>query len=256
MARDLPARQRRLDGPKTVANGRDAKGRFLPGNPGGGRPPSNPFARYQAELRGVLLAEVRPADLRAVVRQVLRLATRGHLPAVELLLKWTLGGPPPALDPDKLDSHEREVRMGRLTIVDQLAQGELPPAGEDPVAAPAETADEGADEDPLHPPLRTVLAWALEELSAAQTALRTQQPPPPDAQAGWEVFVAHHLEFDPQAAVDVDQLFVTYARWCGSHGELVLAEEKLLAWLTGQGATLRTGTHTQIRTLVGVKVTP
>jgi hypothetical protein len=62
MARDLPARSAVKNGPKTVENGRDARGRFLPGNAGGGRP-ANPFARYQAELRGALLAEVKPADL-------------------------------------------------------------------------------------------------------------------------------------------------------------------------------------------------
>jgi hypothetical protein len=221
------------------------------GGPGGpGRPPANPFARYQAELRGVLLAEVKPADLRAVVRRVLALAKRGHLPAVELLLKWSLGGPPPALDPDKLDAHERQVRTGRLTILDQLALGDLPPAGEDPEEAPAEPAE--AAEDPLHPPLRTVLAWALEELTAAQTALQAQRP---DPMAGWEAFAAQHVELAPEAAVDVDQLYLTYAYWCGSHGEPVLAEADILAWLQGREVTVRTGPYTGIRSLVGVKVT-
>src|SRR5919108_4514254 len=130
MARELPARTR-TNGLKTVETvdpGRDPRtGRFVPGNPGGGRP-ANPFARAQRELRGALLAEVTPADVQTVLRQVIRLAKRGHLPAVELLLKWVLGGPPPAVDPDRLEEHELSVKRGRPTLVDALALGE-PQAG-------------------------------------------------------------------------------------------------------------------------------
>src|ERR671922_401476 len=80
MGQDLPARTF-LNGPKTGETGRDARGRFVPGNPGGGRP-ANPFARQQAQLRQTVLDEVNEADLRAVVRKVLRLAKLGNLAAV------------------------------------------------------------------------------------------------------------------------------------------------------------------------------
>jgi hypothetical protein len=219
------------------------------GNPGGGRP-ANPFGRAQRELRGALLAAVSPAEMQAVIRKVCQLAKRGSLPHVELLLRWTLGGPAPALDPDKLDEHEMSVLRGRPTLIDQLALGDLPPAGEDPAEAPA-TADQAADEDPLHPPLRTVLAWALEELSAAQTALRSERP---DPQAGWEVFAGSRLEFAPEAAVDVDRLLLAYLRWCGSHGEPVLAEDQVLGWLKDHGAEVHTGPLSQVVTVVGVRV--
>ena len=254
MARHLPARRTVKNGLKTVETDRDARGRFLPGNPGGGRP-ANPFGRYQRELRGAVLTAVTLADLQSVIKQVVRLAKRGHGPSVELLLKWTLGGPPPALDPDKLDTHEREVRTGRLTMLDHLAQAEDPPAGEQADREPAE-ADEEESEDPRDstaPPLRTVLAWALEELAQAQSALRTQ-PPPPDPRAGWERFAEHHLEFDSQAAGDVDQLYLSYARWAAGHGEPVLAEAQILAWLGDKGVEVRTGALSQVTTVVGVRV--
>jgi hypothetical protein len=256
MARDLPARTV-LTGPQTAANGRDARGRFVAGAPlGPGRPAvANPFARYQAELRAALLAEVSPADLRTVLRQVLKIAKRGHLPAVELLLKWVLGAPPLPVDPDRLDEHELSVKRGKPTLIDQLALAE-PPAGDadDPAAeAPAEDAPE--DADPLNPSLRQTLNWAVEELAQAQYALRMQRPPPPDPMAGWGRFAESRLEFDPQAAVEGDHLYLSYARWCASHGELVLEEAQVLAWLTDHRAGVRTGTLSQTALVVGVRVT-
>lgn len=250
MGRDLPARTV-FHGPKTVENGRDARGRFLPGNSGGGRP-ANPFARYQAELRGALLAEVKSTDLRAILRQVIRIAKRGHLPAVELLLKWVLGAPPPAVDPDKLDAHELEVRRSRPTLVDWVSLA-------DEQADRASAADAPADEEPDEPPpvddspLRALLSWALQELAEAER--RAVPPPPPDPAAGWEAFAASALEWDPQAGVPVDVLYLRYAKWCAARGAPVLAEEKVLAWLSQHGATMRTGTLSQLTTVQGVRVT-
>lgn len=252
MARDLPARPV-LNGLETGKTGRDIRGRFTSGAPPGpGRPVANPFGRYQAELRAALLAEVQPADVRTILRQVIRLAKRGHLPAVELLLKWTLGAPPAAVDPDKLDEHEWSVKRGRPTLLDQLALAD-DQAEDDPEARPA-TADDPNDADPLEPSLRTVLAWAIQELAEARTALQVSPTPPPDPAAGWETFARDRLEWDAQAAVPVDILFVTYARWCAAHGEPVLAEEKVLAWLTQHGATVRTGSLSHITAVEGVRV--
>ena len=59
MARDLPAVFRGENGGKPSTAARDARGRFLPGSAGGGRP-ANPFGRYQRELRLALVAEVTP----------------------------------------------------------------------------------------------------------------------------------------------------------------------------------------------------
>jgi hypothetical protein len=72
---------------------------------------------------------------------------------------------------------------------------------------------------------------------------------------GWERFAAGRLEWDETAAVEVDRLYLSYAKWCASHGEAVWAEEPMLAWLQARGATLRTGVLSGIRQVVGVRVT-
>jgi hypothetical protein len=252
MARDLPAV---LPGGNGGKPARDAQGRFVAGAPPGPGRPANPFARYQAELRGALLAEVSPADVRTILRQVLRIAKRGHLPAVELLLKWVLGAPPAPVDPDRLDEHELSVKRGRPTLLDQLTLADAPADHElDPAAAAEADAGEDLDAADLPPPpLQQMLSWALRELAAVQ--LRAAPAPPPDPAVSWERFAASHVEADPQAAVEVDQLYLSYARWCASHGEPVWAEAQVLAALQATGASLRTGTHSGVRSVVGVRVT-
>jgi hypothetical protein len=245
MASELPAR---LNGGQTVRNGRDARGRFTPGNSGGR--PANPFGRYQRELRGALLAAVRPGDLQAVTRTLVRLAKQGQGPSVELLLRWTLGGPPPSIDPDRLDEHELDVRRKRPTLLDQLSL--VDDQADDPDGAPI-TADE-VDADPLEPSLRTVLAWAIQELAETQTALRAQSPPPRDPAAGWEAFASDRLEWDAQAAVGVDHLYVEYAKWCAGHGEVALEEAQVVAALQAHGAIVHTGPLSQLTAVVGVRV--
>jgi hypothetical protein len=96
------------------------------------------------------------------------------------------------------------------------------------------------------------MAWALWELAEAET--RVALPPPPDPAAGWETCAASRLEWDAQAAVPIDLLFLAYARWCASHGEPVLAEDHVLAWLTQHGATVRTGSVSRITAVKGVRV--
>jgi hypothetical protein len=249
MARDLPAVLHGGNGGKPA---RDAHGRFVAGAPPGPGRPANPFARYQAELRAALLAEVRPADVRAILRQVIRLAKRGCLPAAEMLLKWTPGAPPAPVDPDRLDEHEWSVKRSRPTLIDQLALGEAP-ADRDPDETPVE-ADEAKAADPAEPTLRTVLAWAIEELAQAQSALRTQRPPPPNPAVGWEAFAASQLEWDAQAAVEVDRLYLVYVRWAVNHGAPVLEQAKVVAALQANGATVRTGPLSQLTTVLGVRV--
>jgi hypothetical protein len=177
---------------------------------------------------------------------------------VELLLRWTLGGPPPALDPDQLDAHEREVRTGRLTMLDHLTLANDRDADDaaeaDPDAAPA-AEGEAEDADPLAPSLRTTLAWAIEELAQAQSALRLQRPPPPDPETSWLRFAETRVEFAPEAAVDLDILYLAYAKWCASHGEPVLEEAKVIAALQAHGATVRTAPLSQTTMVVGVRVT-
>jgi hypothetical protein len=70
------------------ANGRQANGRFAPGNAGG---PGNPHGRRVAQLRAVLLETVTDDDLRAVVQRLVGLAKSGHVPAIRELLDRLLG---------------------------------------------------------------------------------------------------------------------------------------------------------------------
>jgi hypothetical protein len=78
---------------------------------------------------------------------------------------------------------------------------------------------------------------------------------PPDPAAGWEAFAASHLEWDPEAAVEVDVLYLSYATWCTSHGEVPLAEEKVLAALEAHGARVITGAVSRLTTVQGMRVT-
>ena len=71
--------------------GRDARGRFTAGNPGG---PGNPHAGAVAAWREALLLTVSPADLKAVIRALLKHAKAGEPWAVKELLDRCLGRAP------------------------------------------------------------------------------------------------------------------------------------------------------------------
>jgi hypothetical protein len=101
--------------------GRDAKGRFAKGNPGG---PGNPFARHVAQLRSALVQCVSEEDIRYIAKGLLVNAKLGHLPSVRVLLMYVLGKPSGAVNPDTLDIDEWRQ------LVQPLAQiaAELPEA--------------------------------------------------------------------------------------------------------------------------------
>src|SRR5215471_10855765 len=81
--------------------GRDQKGRFAKGNPGG---PGNPFAREVAAYRVRLLRRVKEGDVDAVADQLIKQAREGDLVAIRLFLLYVLGRPAAAVDPDGLDA--------------------------------------------------------------------------------------------------------------------------------------------------------
>jgi hypothetical protein len=83
--------------------GRDGRGRFTAGNPGG---PGNPFARRVAALRSRLVRAVTNEVLDAVVGQLVSRARGGDLAAIKLLLSYTLGRPAESVNPDTLDLEE------------------------------------------------------------------------------------------------------------------------------------------------------
>jgi len=69
-------------------NGRDGKGRFAKGNPGG---PGNPYAKAVGQLRNALLQAVTTEDMATVVRKLIELAKDGNVQAIRELLDRTLG---------------------------------------------------------------------------------------------------------------------------------------------------------------------
>src|SRR5262249_32606988 len=83
--------------------GRDGRGRFTKGNPGG---PGNPFARRVAALRSLLLELVSDDDLRQVAQVLLEQAKQGDHAAVKLLFQYLLGKPSSPVDPDRLELDE------------------------------------------------------------------------------------------------------------------------------------------------------
>jgi hypothetical protein len=108
-------------------DGRDNKGRFAAGNPGG---PGNPFARQTARLRSALIQRVTSEDMGVIADALILKARNGSLDAIKLLFQYVIGKPTAAVNPDTLDVQEfREIYAPRKEILEQgpqLMQG-LPP---------------------------------------------------------------------------------------------------------------------------------
>jgi hypothetical protein len=80
-------------------NGRNRRGRFLPGHQGG---PGNPFARRSAAIHTAFLEAISPQDIRAIVRTLVAKATAGDLVAAKLILLWGIGRPAEPVFPDAI----------------------------------------------------------------------------------------------------------------------------------------------------------
>lgn len=106
---------------KTASNGRDGKGRFLPGNQVA---TGNPFAKRTAELRTTLLDAVSPADLKRMVAKMICLAKDGDVQAFKVLMSYTVGKPSNAVDPDTLAAHAFKL-LKELPTDDELAMANL-----------------------------------------------------------------------------------------------------------------------------------
>jgi hypothetical protein len=91
------------------ATGRDAQGRFAPGNQAAR---GNPFARRMARLRARALAAASGPDLEAIIRQLVTAAQAGDVAAAKVLLPYVLGRPPEAVDPDRLLQPQASVTEG------------------------------------------------------------------------------------------------------------------------------------------------
>lgn len=81
-------------------NGRDAQGRFTPGNSGG---PGNPYARRTAELRAAMLDALTPDAVRRVVLRMIDSALDGDVAAAKIVLERAVGR---VLEPDLIERIE------------------------------------------------------------------------------------------------------------------------------------------------------
>jgi len=87
-------------------SGRNSKGQFAKGNPGG---PGNPYARHVARLRASLIEAVGDDGLKDIVQGMVTAAKGGDVAAAKLLLSYLLGKPVESVEPDYVEIHEREL---------------------------------------------------------------------------------------------------------------------------------------------------
>lgn len=87
--------------------GRDERGRFTQGNPGG---PGNPHAQQVARLRSALLNAVTERDIEEIIEALVKKAKEGSIAAARVLFDRVLGKP---LEPDIIERIEKlEARYG------------------------------------------------------------------------------------------------------------------------------------------------
>ena len=79
----------------TGDNGRDARGRFAPGNRASR---GNPHAKRVNRLRSMLLQDVSDADLRAITRKLIEEAKAGNVKAALGLFDRLFGKPHQSMD--------------------------------------------------------------------------------------------------------------------------------------------------------------
>ena len=99
---------------ETPATGRDAGGRFAPGNKFAA---GNPFARRMANLRSAFLEAVTVGDLQAVAWKLMDMAKGGDLAAAKLLLAYTIGQPVNPVNPDRMDLDEMALLQELPTAI-------------------------------------------------------------------------------------------------------------------------------------------
>ncbi len=91
------------------ANGRDDRGRFSVGNPGGR---GNPHAAQVGRLRAALLEAVTPEDIAAIIARLIEQAKGGDVRAIKEVFDRTLGKPQEADFIERLEAIEASLAAG------------------------------------------------------------------------------------------------------------------------------------------------
>lgn len=109
-------------------NGRDEKGRFAKGNPGG---PGNPQIRKQAVYRQAIREAVTEVDFAKIVAVLIKKAQDGDVTAARVILNRTLGRSTPARE-DEATTFElppitqvEDLSLAGQVIMRALASGEI-----------------------------------------------------------------------------------------------------------------------------------
>jgi hypothetical protein len=214
--------------PSTNGNGRNARGQFTKGNKGG---PGNPFAGSVAKLRKAALQIVTPEEIQGVFRILLLRAQGGHLPAIKLLLAYTIGQPAATVDPDKVDEEaQAHEPVDRAEVVEEVledllrrlaeaaAADDSPPATSNAAAAPVKSDDvnQGSAASEPRPPQEeddhpaasgppTITARPCRPVGDGEVASRAQQPPlrrcPTSATASAAPPVCHRYQTEFHEAI-------------------------------------------------------
>jgi hypothetical protein len=88
----------------TDFNGRDEFGRFVKGNRAA---KGNPFAKKVARLRAALLGAITPADMRTIIKKLIKQARSGDLAAAREVFDRAVGRPQELDFIEKLENLER-----------------------------------------------------------------------------------------------------------------------------------------------------
>jgi hypothetical protein len=100
--------------PGEFQEGRDAHGRYAPGNKGG---PGNPYARQVAALRKEVVAFLAEGgNLRRLLAALLDRAEKGDNAAAKMLMAYGLGREAQPVHPDDLEAHEAAVFRAATAI--------------------------------------------------------------------------------------------------------------------------------------------
>jgi hypothetical protein len=104
--------------PSPAAGGRDACGRFTAGNRYG---KGNPHARRMAALRQAFLDAATEDRMRKLAEKLYAAAVAGDWQAAGLFLRYVIGRPGDAVDPDRVDLDEWQLRRDGPDFADVLA---------------------------------------------------------------------------------------------------------------------------------------
>jgi hypothetical protein len=81
--------------PHTVTPGKDAKGRFLPGNKIGHKSGGSSIASMASTLRTALVKSVSTGDMKEIMQAMVRRAKEGDSVCARVVLGYTVGEPQP-----------------------------------------------------------------------------------------------------------------------------------------------------------------